>query len=94
MKFEFFACHISITLKEEPLSQFKRKSERWQQHLQVNWAGMTLYQFSVSYIFGMKNGIKMIFVTKGFLIPVEYIDSKIKIWHQTHLLVLSHKCGI
>ena len=27
----------------------------------------------------MENGIKMIFVSKWFLIPVEYIDSKITI---------------
>ena len=42
MEFEFFAWHISITLKDDPLSQFKRKSERCQPHLLVNWAGMTL----------------------------------------------------
>ena len=29
--------------EDEPLSQFKRKSERWQQHFQLNWAGMTLF---------------------------------------------------
>ena len=28
----------------------------------------------------MENGIKMIFVSKWFLILVEYIDSKITIW--------------
>ena len=28
----------------------------------------------------MENGIKLIFVSKCFLIPVEYIDSKITIW--------------
>ena len=42
MEFEFFAWHTSITLKNDPLSQFKRKSERCQPHLLVNWAGMTL----------------------------------------------------
>ena len=28
----------------------------------------------------MENGIKMIFMSKRFLIPVEYTDSKITIW--------------
>ena len=28
----------------------------------------------------MENGIKMIFVSEWFLIPVEYTDSKITIW--------------
>ena len=28
----------------------------------------------------MESGIKIIFVSKWFLIPVEYIDSKITIW--------------
>ena len=28
----------------------------------------------------MENSIKMIFVSKLFLIPVEYIDGKITIW--------------
>ena len=28
----------------------------------------------------MENGIKMIFVLKWFLIPVDYIDNKITIW--------------
>ena len=42
MEFEFFAWHTSITLKDDPLSQFKRKSGRCQPHLLVNWAGMTL----------------------------------------------------
>ena len=40
-----------------------------------------MYQFSFFFhIFRMENGIKMIFVSKWFLIPVEYIDSKITIW--------------
>ena len=30
-------------------------------------------------MFGMENDIKMIFVSKQFLIPVKYIDSKITI---------------
>ena len=38
------------------------------------------YQFSFPHIFGMENGIKLIFVSKWFFIPVEYIDSKITIW--------------
>ena len=38
------------------------------------------YQFKFSHIFGMENGIKMIFMSKWFLICVEYIDSKIPIW--------------
>ena len=38
------------------------------------------YQFSFSYIFGMENGIKMIFVSKWFLIPVECIFNQITIW--------------
>ena len=37
-------------------------------------------QICFSHIFGMKNGIKMIFVSKGFLIPVEYFDRQITIW--------------
>ena len=41
MEFEFFAWHTSITLKDDPPSQFKRKSERCQPHLMVNWAAMT-----------------------------------------------------
>ena len=32
------------------------------------------YQFSFSHIFGMEKDIKMIFVSKWFLIPVEYIN--------------------
>ena len=28
----------------------------------------------------MENGFKMIFVSKWFLIPVEYIDTKITVW--------------
>ena len=36
-----------------------------------------MYQFSFSHIFRMENGIEMIFVSKWFLIPAEYFDSKI-----------------
>ena len=36
-----------------------------------------------SHIFGMENDIRMIFISKWFLISVEYIDSKFTIWPMT-----------
>ena len=38
------------------------------------------YQVSFFYIFGMENGMGIIFVPKWFLIRLEYSDSKITIW--------------
>ena len=58
----------------------------------IRFLEILTYQFSFSQIFGMEKGIKMIFVSKGFLIPVEYIELKLLApWrHQPHLLVLGH----
>ena len=40
-----------------------------------------MYQFSFSHIFRKENGIEMIFVSKWFLTPAEYFDSRITIRH-------------
>ena len=42
--------------------------------------GILTYQYDFSHIFGMQNGIKMVLGLQWFLIPVEYIYSKITIW--------------
>ena len=36
---------------------------------------LTWYQSSLTHIFGKKNGVNMMFVSKWFLIPAGYIDS-------------------
>ena len=93
MEFEFFAWHTSITLKDDPLSQFKRKSERWQPHLLVNWAGMTqMYHNNASILpsFQSYNALICNILIFGIIFDYDFLNS-ISFWLKYGLRVLQ-KC--